>query len=189
MGTKLNKLIEKRYSPVIFSSKKVETEKVEFLIEAARWAASSRNEQPARYIIGIKGDDYYDKIFQALISGNQVWATHAPVLMIAFVKETSSYNQTINRYARHDLGLALGNLIIQAMDMDMFVHPMGGFDADQIKKHFQFPEHFTPSTALAVGYRGNPDDFPEELQKREKRTRSRRKLDELIYSGNWDKMA
>ena len=188
MVTKLNKLIEKRYSPVVFSSKKVDTEQTVLLIEAARWAASSRNEQPARYIIGHKGDNNYQKLFQSLSPGNQNWAQRAPLLIMAFIKEVSSYNNKKNRYAQHDLGLAIGNLMLQATEMDLYVHPMGGFDQDLVKDLFQFPDHFIPMTALAVGYLGNIEEFPEEIQKRERGLRIRRSMDKLIYSGNWEIM-
>ena len=188
MSTKLNKLIEERYSPRAFSSKKVEEEKIALLIEAARWAASSFNGQPARYIIGRKGDENYDRIFNSLMPKNQLWNKSVPVLILTLAKATNSYNGKPNLYAQHDLGLAIGNLSIQAMEMGLYVHQMAGFDKSKAKELFNIPDDFLPTTAIAVGYLGDINELSEELKKMEQAPRVRREYDQLVYSGDWKKM-
>ena len=188
MDAKLNKLIQDRYSPRAFSSQKVEKEKIASLIEAARWAASSFNGQPARYIIGEKGDENYEKIFESLVPKNQEWNRTVPVLILTLVKATNSYNGKPNFYAQHDLGLAIGNLSLQAMHLGLHVHQMAGFSKDRAKELFHIPDDFIPMTAIAVGYKGDPDELNNELKKMELAPRQRRGYDEIVFSGDWSKM-
>ena len=188
MTAKLNKLIQERYSPRAFSSKKVEKEKVHLLIEAARWAASSFNGQPARYIIGEKGDSTYSKIFESLMPKNKLWNELVPLLILTLVKTTNSYNGKPNAYAQHDLGLAMGNLSIQAMEMGLYVHQMAGFDKDLTRELFAIPEDFVPVTVIAVGYKGDLSEMPDEIQKMEHAVRTRREHDNIVFDGDWEKM-
>ncbi len=188
MSTKLNKLIQERYSPRAFSLQKVEDEKIKLLIEAARWAASAFNGQPGRYIIGEKGDENYDRIFKALVPKNRLWNKNVPVLIMTLAKATNSYNGKPNMYAQHDLGLAIGNLTMQAMEMGLFVHQMAGFDKTVAKEFFNIPDDFIPMTVIAVGYLGNVDELPDDLKKMELGTRVRREYGQLVFSGDWEKM-
>ena len=78
----IHQIIRDRYSTVIFSSKQIEDEKISSLFEAARWAPSAFNEQPWRFIVGVKGkDENYRKIYNCLMEANQAWAKFAPVLV------------------------------------------------------------------------------------------------------------
>ncbi len=188
MSTKLNKLIQERYSPRAFSSQIVEDEKIESLIEAARWAASSFNGQPARYIIGKKGDENYTRIFKALMPKNQLWNKNVSVLILTMAKTTNSYNGKPNFYAQHDLGLAIGNLSIQAMEMGLYIHQMAGFDKAVAKDIFSIPKDFLPISVISVGYLGDIEELSEDLKKMEQAPRSRRRHDELVFTGDWEKM-
>lgn len=188
MSAKLNKLIKNRYSPRAFSSQKVEDEKIELLIEAARWAASSFNGQPARFIIGKKGTEDYDRIFETLVPKNQLWNKPVPLLILTLVKTMNSHRNTPNIYAQHDLGLAIGNLSLQAMEMGLYVHQMAGFDKSAATEIFDIPEDFRPITVISVGYLGRIEKLPEDLRRIEQAPRSRREYDQLVFSGDWGKM-
>lgn len=183
----INELINKRYSTRAFSNRPVENEKIELLIEAASWAASAQNEQPWRFMIGEKGKgEYYQSIFQSLADSNQVWAKNAPVLILVLARKNFDYQNKPNRYAMHDTGMATANLLLQATDLGLFTHPMGGFNKDNIIAAFSIPDAYEPVTVIAVGYYGRVEDLPEELQKREKLIRSRKEFQDLIYSGTFD---
>ena len=122
----IHKLIKNRRSPVHFSDRPVEEEKLELLFEAARWAPSSHNQQPWRFILAKKDDkDYFNRLFDCLSPGNQLWAATVPVLILSIAETTSSYNKKMNKYAFHDVGLAVSNLILQATSMGLYVHQMG----------------------------------------------------------------
>ena len=92
MNYSLNKLILKRYSPVVFSEKEIKQEQIDLLIEAAKWAPSSYNEQPWRFIIGRKNDKIYEAILNSLMEGNRIWAKDAPILILTLSEKVFSRN-------------------------------------------------------------------------------------------------
>ena len=182
----INELIGKRRSTVIFSGKPMEEDILKTVFEAARWAPSSNNQQPWRFIIGRKQDEtVFAKMCSLLHPFNQVWACSASVLMLSVAETISSYNNRENKHARHDVGLAEGNLMIQAVSMGLVVHPMGGFDAEKAKDVLHIPEGFEPVIMIALGYPGNPADFPEEIRVKDARKRVRNPLDSFVFNGDW----
>ena len=184
---KINELIAKRYSSVSFSSEEIAPEIIHQLIEAASWSASARNEQPWRFIIGMKGKDrFYQRIYESLAETNQLWAVHAPVLIVTLARMAYEYQGRPNHYAWHDVGLATSNLLLQATDFGLRTHPMGGFDKNYITEQFDLPEIYEPVTVIALGRAGKTENLPEELQNREKKERRRREFNELVYSGSSD---
>lgn len=178
----LHELIEKRYSPRAFSDKKIEEEKIISLLEAARWSPSSMNEQPWRFIVGVKGEgETYNKIYESLMELNQVWAKNAPALILTIAKNNYDRNNRPNTHAEYDLGQAIANLTFQATALNLYVHQMGGFDPEKAKKLFSIPEGYTAISVSAVGYLGNTEKLPETLQSREKVKRRRKDLSELVF--------
>ncbi|MBN2086752.1 nitroreductase family protein [Candidatus Peregrinibacteria bacterium] len=173
-------VIQNRWSPLAFSDKPVEIEKINSLLEAARWAPSSYNEQPWQYIIGIKGEENHNKISKCLSKGN-AWAIHAPLLIISIAKKFFELNNEPNRHYSHDTGMATMSLVLQATEMDLVSHQMGGFDIDKIKKLFDINDKFEPISVIAIGYAGNSDDLEDNLKEREKSPRSRKSFDSLIW--------
>jgi nitroreductase len=172
--------IKNRYSTVLFSNKQVESEKLQLLIEAARWAPSAFNEQPWRFIIGSKDkDEEYEKLLDCLVDSNKHWAQHAPLLVLVAAKKVFSHNPNPNRSSLYDTGLAVSNLLSQATALNIFVHQMGGFSIEKAKREFAIPEEFEPIVIMAIGYKGDSEDFPEDLQIREKKVRIRKPLEDL----------
>ncbi|MCG8411287.1 MAG: nitroreductase family protein [Bacteroidales bacterium] len=177
----IHKSISNRYSTVIFSSKEISLKQLNLLLEAARWAPSSYNEQPWRFIIGTKGkNSNYKKIYDCLFEANQNWAKYAPVLMLSIAHKYSSVTGKINRFAQYDTGMAMGNLLTQATEMNLFVHQMGGYDVNKIRKLFNLDDKYEPMAAIAIGYKGNSNLFPTDLKERESRERYRNSIDEFI---------
>ncbi|WP_208345115.1 nitroreductase family protein, partial [Aetokthonos hydrillicola] len=80
-------LISKRWSPLAFSERLVEQEKLLSVLEAGRWAASSYNEQPWSFIIATRNNQAeFELLLSCLAEGNQPWAKNAPVLMLSVAK-------------------------------------------------------------------------------------------------------
>ena len=184
----VNDLILRRWSPRIFSDKPISSQELTALFEAARWAASSYNEQPWRFLVGRKGDETYQKIFATLAEFNQGWVKTAPVLVLSLGKKTFTNNGSPNRYALHDTGAASATLALQATANGMHAHSMGGFDTEMVRASFAIPSDFEVGAVTAIGYFGNPDDLPEQLRKNEVAPRQRKPLDELVFSA-WEKPA
>jgi len=180
------KLIEKRYSPVTFSSQNVEEEKLFQLFEAARWAPSSFNDQPWNFIYGLKGkDEIYDKLFDCLLEPNQMWAKYAPVLMLSVANMISPTTQKENPYAFHDTGMAVGNLLMQATSMGLYAHQMGGYSKEQAIESLKIPKTHSPVAMIAIGYKGNSEDFPEELQQKGNKERTRKLLKDFVFNSEF----
>ena len=93
-----------RWSPRSFADREVSRETLAKIFEAARWAMSSGNEQPWRWIVGLRGTDTHRKIFEALVPGNQKWAGKAPVLIIGTAAKNLVKSGAPNKFAVHDLG-------------------------------------------------------------------------------------
>ncbi len=185
-NNKIHELISKRRSLRAFSDRPVDRDTLEHLFEAARWAPSSYNEQPWQFIVATKEQPgRFRLLFDCLKEANQKWAGNAPVLMLTLAKAHFSRNNKPNRHAYHDVGLAMGNFILQATYMDLYVHQMAGFDVETARKNLQIPEEFDPVAIVAIGYLGDPEKLPEELRKREMAPRKRKELEELLFSGVW----
>ena len=179
-------LIAKRWSPRAFLDKPIEEEKIMSLFEAARWAPSAYNEQPCRFLIATKEDSYlYTKMLSCLAEANQVWAKAAPLLLILVVKKDFDFNGKPNRWAMHDCGLALENLLLEAVDLGLAAHPMAGFSADLVRSGYSVPEGYEPLVAVAVGYPGPSDMLEGALREREEDPRERKELSELVFSEAW----
>ncbi len=184
----IHDLLTRRWSPRAFSNRPVEPEKLGALFEAARWAASCFNEQPWRFILATRDQGTeYDKLLVCLVEANQVWAKQAPVLALGLAKRTFARNGNPNAYARHDLGLATAQLMIQATALDLYVHAMAGILPDKARDSYGIPEDNDVVTALAIGYLGAAESLPEQLREIEQAPRERRPLADLVFTGAWGK--
>lgn len=167
-------VIRNRRSKRAFSDKAVSHETIQALFEAARWAPSSVNEQPWTYIYATKDQpDLWQKIFDALNDSNKIWAQHAPLLILSLAKKNFSRNERPNGSAKYDLGAANAFLSLQATDLGLIVHQMGGYDQERARVALNIPETFDLAVIMAVGYPGDPNELPEHLKLRELAPRER----------------
>ncbi|MFD5829915.1 nitroreductase family protein [Lentzea sp. NPDC060358] len=180
----MNELISKRWSPRAFSADAtVSDEELRILMEAARWAPSHGNSQPARFVVGKRGTPTFDTIFETLTRGNRTWAVRASVLLIGCVVTTDDRGDIPN--VEFGLGLAMENIALQAVDLGLIAHMMGGFDPDAAHRAFAMPADARPLVAMALGHPGALEDLPEDLQAREQRERQRRPLSDTVFTGSW----
>lgn len=183
---RVKKMIRKRRSIVAFSPAIPEKEKLDQMFEAARWAASSRNQQPWRFIYTTKENTItYNKFFDLLYEGNQEWAGSAPVLALSVAEAISDYKNKPNKYAHYDTGMAVGNMLLQATELGIYVHQMGGYDVEGARKAFAIPERFEPLAMMAIGYPGEIDNLPATLRRRELQKRTRKELNEFVFMNSW----
>ncbi len=181
----VHELIVKRHSPYVLDpSRDVLAEDVTSLIEAARWAMSSYNAQPWRYIVASKSrnPELWKKVFDCLVEPNQAWAQHAPVLMLGLHQTHFEFNNAPNGVAGHDLGAASAFLTLEATARGLCVHQMGGIVHDRIVEMFELPEGLVPLTGLAVGYYRDGGDANDPLVQRDAKPRTRKPHSELIIA-------
>lgn len=181
----LHPIINGRFSPRAFSSRPISDDDLELLFEAARWAPSSMNEQPWRFLVVKKGGEGYDALFASLTPSNQIWVQRAPVLVLNMVHRTLSRNGKENHHARHDLGAAIMQLTMQATALGLGVHQLGGFHPDQAREAFNIPEELDLVSIIAIGHPGDPSELTNDLQQRESRRTERKPLSELVSFGRY----
>jgi nitroreductase len=183
----IHDLFVRRWSPRSFDERTVEFGTLRTLFEAARWAPSSNNEQPWRFIVASKTDQQaeWNRLFDCLVEGNRRWAVHAPVLMLSIASVNFEDDGTPNRHAFHDTGLAAENLVLQATASGLVAHQMAGFDVEKARGDLKIPSGYEPVAMIAVGYPGDPAALPDRLRERELRPRSRRPIREWTFFGQW----
>ena len=138
----INELIAKRWSARAFSTRPVERLKLLSVLEAARWAPSSRNEQPWRYIVFTNDNPEKLKKAQSVLKDINNYAKRAPILICAITKKTYSDNGNTNRLYFHDLGSANENMFLEAFNQGLIMQEMGGFDIKKASEIFEVPEHY-----------------------------------------------
>lgn len=181
----LHPLLNARYSPRAFSERDVTDAELNLVLEAARWAPSSMNEQPWRFLVTRRGATGHAQLLGSLNASNQAWADKAPVLILNMVKRTLSRNGLENFHARHDLGLATAQLTMQATALGMGLHILGGFRADTARAAFNIPSELDLVSVIALGFPGDAEQLPQDLMQRELQRSQRRPLSELVFAGEF----
>lgn len=187
----IHELLAKRWSPRAFDPKQpVTTTQILALIEAARWAPSCYGEEPWRFLICDQTQDptSWQKALQCLAPANQIWAKNVPLLLIAIANNdflTGPKAGHPNRWAAYDTGAACENLCLQAVNLGLMAHQMGGFSPEQIATAFQLPENVTCMTVIAIGYQADPQSLEDEFYQREIEQRQRRLLETCFFAGQW----
>ena len=151
------------------------------LLEAARWAPSAMNRQPWAFLVGYRGDETFKATADALKPGNQLWARSAAALLTVLVDQEDGASASPMR--AYEVGLAVGQLGIQAEHQGLITHQMAGFERDQLLAEFALPARLHPLVVIAVGRPGDADSLPEDLRNREFAPRRRRPISELVFTG------
>jgi len=173
-------LIKDRWSARSFSSKSISTEDLHTLAEAASWAPSANNEQPWQYILAPKGTDKFERIFEALMEGNRPWCKNAAAFILSIARTHFEKNEKSNFYADHDLGMANALLLLQATSMQIFAHPMAGFEKPKIIESFGLTDLQKPMVVIALGYLDDAEKLEEPYKTRELTARNRKELHEFL---------
>jgi len=177
----INELIQSRRSTVLFSDKTISKDSIESLFEAARWAPSSRNQQPWRFVYVLRNDLDFSGWLGCLHEKNREWAQNAPMLILTVAQIISDYNNKENAYAVHDTAMAYSNLVFQALSLGLSVHPMGGFDKDKIRNLVFIPEDYEPLVVAVVGNKSTSTGFSHDLLERENSIRKRKLINEIVF--------
>ena len=178
-------IIQERWSPYSFSSIPVEEFKMKAIFEAAGYAPSCNNEQPWRFVFTTQQDEkVFNDYVGFLVDGNKVWAKNAYALVISMARTKFTYNSKPNRYAFHDTGMAVTNLLLQALDLDVYVNQMGGFSIEKVKEYFKLSDDIEPVAMMAVGYLGDGISLSPELLMRDEKRRPRKSVNEFVFKNS-----
>lgn len=152
------------------------------LFEAARWAPSSYNNQPWRFIYAKRDTEHWDRLFNLLAETNKVWAKNAAALVVVIARKNFEHNEKPARTNQFDTGAAWENLALEATSRGLAVHGMQGFDYEKARKDLQIPDNFDVVAMIAIGKRGPRNQLLPQLQEREY-PNDRKPLKEIVMEG------
>ncbi|MBS3128650.1 nitroreductase family protein [Candidatus Woesearchaeota archaeon] len=178
-------LFAERWSPRAMSGEEISDKQLMQLFEAARWAPSSYNGQPWRFLYAKKETPHWDTFFNLLIDFNKQWTKNAAVLIVVLSKKTFEHNNKPCKTHAFDTGAAWQNLALQGSTMSLVVHGMEGFDYDKAKKDLHIPDDYQVEAMIAIGKPGKKEDLPKEMQEREFPS-DRKKIEEFVKEGKWE---
>ncbi|MGI9535250.1 MAG: nitroreductase family protein [Thermodesulfobacteriota bacterium] len=181
----INDIFINRWSPRAMSGETISDDELFSLLEAARWAPSSYNNQPWRFVYAKRDTEHWDKLFNFLLEGNQTWVKDAAVLVVLISKTTSDHNGSFMRTHSFDTGAAWENLALQGSINGFVIHGMQGLDYDRATSELGVPDEYKVEMMFAIGKPGKTEDLPEKLQKIEKPS-GRKKISEIVSEGKFD---
>ena len=171
-----------RWSPRAMSGAPVTQAELDRMFEAARWAPSSYNEQPWRFLYAHRHSEHFEKYFGFLFEANQAWCKTAGVLVVIAVHTVFTKNGKPNAVAVFDCGSAWENLALQGAKMGLVTHGMAGFDRNKASGELKLPPNWESIAMIAIGRPGDPDKLPEEMRKAEVPS-SRKPIGEIAFPG------
>jgi nitroreductase len=182
----IHDLLAHRWSPYAFEPKPVPEDDLRSCLEAARWAPSSYNEQPWSFLLARRQDEEeFQKMLGCLAEANQKWARNVSALILTVVSRKFSRDGRPNKACEHDIGLAAASLGVQATHLGLHVHQMIGLKPDHAREVYGVPEDHDVFTAIAIGYAAEGDGADEAMLQRDRKPRSRKPLEEWVFSGSW----
>ena len=179
---RINSLILNRWSPRSMTGETLSDDDIMSLFEAARWAPSSSNNQPWRFIYAKRNTEHWDRFFNLLMEGNKIWAKNAALLIVVISRKNFEFNEKPAITHQFDAGSAWENLALEASSRGIVAHGMQGFDYKKAGVDLAIPPDFEVMAMIAIGKKGSTEILPPELQEKEKLT-NRKPLKEIIMEG------
>lgn len=173
-----------RWSPRSMTGEEMSDEELMPLFEAARWAPSSYNGQPWRFLYAKRNTAHWETFLHLMVSFNQGWAKNAACLVVIISKKNFDHNNKPCRTHSFDTGAAWMSLALEGTSRNYVVHGMEGFDYAEAKKKLNISDDYHVEAMVAIGKRASLDHLPEELQKKEFPSQ-RRSLSEIIREGGF----
>lgn len=180
----VNKIFVDRWSPRAMSGKAISKKELMTLFEAAKWAPSSGNNQPWRFVYALNGSEYWQIFLDFLKEGNRKWAVNASALIVTLSKKTWDEDDSYSKTHMFDTGSAWENLALQGSLMGLVVHGMEGINYAKIRKKLKIPKEYGVAMMIAVGKPGKFSELPDYLRKREF-PNGRKKLKEIVFEGKF----
>ncbi|MDW0149291.1 MAG: nitroreductase family protein [Nitrososphaeraceae archaeon] len=180
----INRLFVNRWSPRAMSGEEISNDDLMGLFEAARWAPSSYNNQPWRFIYAKRNTDHWPTLISLLVEGNKIWAQNAAVIVVVISRKNFEFNEKPAITHQFDAGAAWENLALEATSRGLVTHGMQGFDYKQAREELGVPENFDVMAMIAIGKLGQKENLPLNLQEREYPS-DRKPLEEIVMEGKF----
>jgi nitroreductase len=176
-------LLRDRWSPRAMNGAPLSLQEIKQLVEAAKWAPSSYNNQPWRFFYALPDDAYWQKYMNLMVPFNQQWASKAGALFIVAARTLFEFNNQTSKTASYDTGAAVENFSLQGHAMGLAVHQMEGFDYEKAHALLGLSSDYQVQVMVAVGHPGKLEDIPEEMRAKESPS-GRKKLDQIMFHGS-----
>ena len=137
------------------------------LFESARWAPSSFNNQPWRFIYAKRNTEYWNNLFYLLAESNKVWAKNAALLVVIVSSKNFEHSGKFSITYQYDAGAAWENLSLEATSRGLVTHGMHGFDYQKTRDDLEIPDDFDVMAMVAIGKKGLKENLPPNLQEKE----------------------
>jgi nitroreductase len=181
---RINPLILNRWSPRSMTGEELSDDDIMSLFEAARWAPSSSNNQPWRFIYAKRNTEHWDKLFNLMVEGNKLWAKTAAVLVVVISRKNFEHNKKPSKTYQYEAGSAWENLALEATSRGLAAHGMAGFDYEKAKKDLDIPDNFDVMAMIAIGKIGPKENLQPQLQEKE-HPNDRKPLSEITMEGKF----
>lgn len=182
----INEILVSRWSPRSFAQYDISDKELFSLFESARWAPSSSNSQPWRFVYAKRNSEQWNDFFNLLIDFNKQWCKDASALVVILSKNEHDGKPSMTH--QFDTGAAWENLAIQAVSQGLATHAMAGFDYDKARQVLEVPKDFDVMAMIAIGKRGPKDKLPQDLQARET-PNTRIPLSDIVMHGKFGNKA
>ena len=142
-------LASNRYSCRAYSTKSVEKEKIDYIMECVRMAPSAVNRQPWRFRI------INDEELKAKVQGcyNRDWLRSAPVYIIASVLHDEEWVRSDGKpHGKIDVAIAVEHLCLAATEQGLATCWVCNFDAAKLKEIFSMSPEEEPAVLIPLGY-------------------------------------
>lgn len=179
-------LIKDRWSPRSMTGESISHEELFSLFEAARWAPSSYNNQPWRFIYALRDEPGFEKLFNLLAPQNKGWAKNAAVLIVVLSRTLFEYNDQYARTHSFDTGSAAENMVLQAFSMGLAARGMEGFSYERAREELGIPQEYAIEAMYAIGRKAPPENLDEEYRLENQPT-DRKPVDDFVFHGIFGK--
>lgn len=184
----IERIFAKRWSTRAFDAEKpVPPGQLAACLEAARWAPSCFGEEPWRFVVADRfaDEDAWRSVLATLAEKNQLWARNSPVLIVTACISTFSNNGQPNRWCEYDAGQAAISLCLQATQLGLATHQMGGFDANAVRAATGMPGDLHIMSVIALGHPAEAMDTTEAFREMETAPRKRKPIESIALAGCW----
>jgi len=178
----VERLLLDRWSPRALSGEALSEAELRPLFEAARWAPSSGNFQPWRFLYARRDTDFWPAFLGLVTPRNRDWAQRAGALVLVISRTHFDGDGRPCRTHSYDAGAAWENFALQAAASGLVAHGIQGFDYEQARRVLRVPEAYAVEAMIVVGKPGDKAVLSESLQQREQ-PNARRPLAELVCEG------
>ena len=184
----INPLLLHRWSPRAMSGEEISDTELMRLFEAARWAPSSYNGQPWRFIYAKRNSEHWDKLFNLMINFNKSWAKNAAVLVVVISRKNFEHDEKPSVTHQFDAGAAWENLALQGETQGLVTHGMQGFDYEKARRDLSIPAAFDVLAMVAIGKPAPKEILPTDVQQREQAS-DRKPLSEIVMEGQFKELS